>query len=312
MTTRQPEQQPIQKNSLREQAAAWFLRVQQSDCSETDKKYFEAWLAENEAHRAEYQQYVQLWRNLDQLEREPEQAVYKKQRAALTWGILLAVMLGALHWLSGYEEVILTAKGERQQIYLADGTTIDVNTDTALRLALFRFTRKITIDRGEASIKISPNRFQSIEVHAGNGILRDIGTTFNVVQVVDKTTVAVFEGIVEISLNNQAKTIKQLHGGEQLSYSTHGLSEISRVEAEAVTAWHNDRIVFHDNPLDEVIRQINRYHSRPLRLGESQLSKLKVSGEFNASDRSGLIKALKTLFPLRSSELHDMTVLYSP
>ena len=268
MTTRQPEQQPIQKNSI-EQAAAWFLRMQQSDCSETDKKYFEEWLAENEAHRAEYQQYGQLWRNLDQLEREPEPAVHKKKRAAVTWGILLAIMLGALHWLSGYEEVILTAKGGRRQIFLADGTTIDVNTDTALRLALFRFTRKITIDRGEASIKISPNRFQSIEVHAGNGILRDIGTAFNVVQVVDKTTVAVLEGIVEISLNNQAKTIKQLHGGEQLSYSTHGLSEISLVEAEAVTAWHNDRIVFHDTPADEVMGKINRFHLRPLRLGRN-------------------------------------------
>ena len=90
-----------------------------------------------------------------------------------------------------------------------------------------------------------------------------------------------------------------------------GLSDISRKDAESVTAWRKNRLIFRDTPLDEVVRQINRYHSRPVRLGEPRLGKLKVSGEFNATDRNGLIRALTTLFPLRGNELDDMTVLYA-
>lgn len=41
-----------------------------------------------------------------------------------------------MHWLAHYEELITTAIGERHRIVLNDGTTIDMNTDTVLRMEL--------------------------------------------------------------------------------------------------------------------------------------------------------------------------------
>lgn len=306
-----PQQQSFDQNSLTEQAAAWFLRIQQSDCSDADRKAFESWLAEDEAHDNEYQQYVRLWQNLDRLERKPSRSSNRKSRLMVAWVIFLTITLGSLQWLTNHEELIVTAVGEREQIVLADGTTIDMNTDTVIRIALLGCSRKVTIERGEASFKIGSERFRPFIVHSGNGTLRDIGTEFNVVQQGDKTTVAVLEGAVEVTLDNQISGIKTLRSGQQLTYSTHDLSDISAVDAESIVAWRKNRLIFRDTPLNEVIHQINRYHERPIRLADSQLSKLTVSGEFNSADRVGLIQALKALFPLQSIEHDEMTVLLS-
>lgn len=43
----------MEENALTEQAAAWFLRMQQSAGNDADHKEFEAWLSHTEAHRAE-------------------------------------------------------------------------------------------------------------------------------------------------------------------------------------------------------------------------------------------------------------------
>ncbi len=307
----QQTQQSPEENTLTEQAATWFLRIQQSDCSDADQKAFEVWLAASEANRAEYQQYTQLWQNLDQLERKPKQSPSKKAYLAITSVMMLMLMFGSLQWLSDYEQIHTTAVGDRHQITLADGTTIDMNTDTVIRVALWGYSRKVTLERGEASFKIGDERFRSFVVFSGNGTLRDIGTEFNVTKETDKTTVSVLEGAVEVTLDNQSQATKLLYGGQQLTYSNYDISSISPVNAEATVAWHKDRLIFRELPLDEVVQQINRYHVRPIRLGDQQLSQLKVSGEFNSTDRAGLVQALKTLLSLRSSEQNDVTVLHS-
>lgn len=132
---------------------------------------------------------------------------------------------------------------------------------------MYGFTRKVTLERGEALFRIGDERLRSFEVHAGNGILRDIGTEFNVIKEEGNVTVAVLEGAVEVGIDHQNDTVRLLHGGEQLTYSAYDLSEISSTDKETVTAWRKSRLIFRETPLEEVIRQINRYHSRPVRLG---------------------------------------------
>lgn len=307
----QQAQQSPEENTLTEQAATWFLRMQQSDCNDAEQEALEVWLATSEANRAEYQQYTRLWQNLDQLERKPKQSSSKKAYLAITSVMMPMIMFGSLQWLSGYEEIHTTAVGNRHQITLADGTTIDMNTDTVIRAALWGFSRKVTLERGKASFKIGDESFRPFVVFSGNGTLRDIGTEFNVAKQADKTTVAVLEGAVEVTFDNQTQTTKLLYGGQQLAYSSYDISSISPVNAEATVAWQKNRLIFRELPLDKVVQQINRYHLRPIKLGSQQLNQLRVSGEFNSTDRAGLIQALKTLLPLRSSEQDDVTVLHS-
>jgi len=300
---------PSQENHLSEQAAAWFLRMQEGDCGDAERQEFETWLAANATHRSEYQQYAQLWHNLDQVGGVTTPSRRRKARTGIALAALVA-MLGTVQWVTSREEIITTALGQRQHIVLADGTAVDMNTATVLRVAMSGYTRKVTLEQGEALFNVAHSALRPFEVHAGSGILRDIGTSFNVARENDKTTVAVLEGEVQVRLDNPANAAAvTLHGGEQLAYSAHDRSAISAVDTKAATAWREGRMVFHDTPLAEVINQINRYHPRQIVLTDAELSGLKVSGEFNTADREGLIRALKMLFPLSSEERGEVTTL---
>lgn len=299
---------PSQENSPTEQAAAWFLRRQEGNCSDAELQEFENWLDANATHRSEYQQYVQLWHNLDQVGGVTTPSRRRKARASIALAVLITIF-GTMQWSTSREEIISTALGQRQHIVLADGTAVDMNTATVLRVAMSGYTRKVTLEQGEALFNVVHSALRPFEVHAGSGILRDIGTSFNVARENEKITVAVLEGEVQVRLDNPNSAAVTLHGGEQVAYSAHDRSAISAVNTRAATAWREGRMIFHDTPLAEVINQINRYHPRQIILTDAGLNGLKVSGEFNTADREGLLRALKMLFPLSSEELGEVTTL---
>lgn len=308
------EVNPLIKDSestpITEQAAAWFLRMQQSNCNANDQAEFQAWLEQNETHRVEYQKYLQLWQRLDHLDYRPASSTRESANLNIIWVLFLSVLTTVLVWAINYEETIQTAIGERQQMVFNDGTVIELNTDTELHVTPFGWSRKFTLRRGEVLFKVGEHSLRSFTVDTGNGVLQDIGTEFNVVKEGDKTTVAVLQGVVEIRLKDQANQIKTLHGGQQAHFSSTEISAITPVDVEAITAWQKSRLIFRETPLHEVVLQINRYHAKPLVLGgDKQLQHIKVSGEFNANNRDGMIQSLKKLFPLQNVEQQEATVL---
>jgi transmembrane sensor len=288
-----------QEDALAEEVAAWFLRMQERDCSEQDRNEFESWLAQSETHRAEYEQYQALWQSLDQLGSVPKRASRKKIGAVVSVFAALAVTLGAAQWYISLGETISTAVGERRHVVLADGTAVDLNTDSKIRVKMTEGLRKVTLVQGEVLLDVARNA-RPFEVHAGTGVLRDIGTKFNVIRDDAKTNVAVLEGEVQVSLDSEA-TIN-LRGGHQVDYAVNDMTAVSVVNPADVTAWLGGRLIFRDTPLLEVVKQINRYHTRPIELADEKLGNLKVSGEFNSADRDGLIQALKILLSLNSRE----------
>lgn len=288
-----------EEDALAEEVAGWFLRMQEGDCSEDDRRAFEAWLAASDTHREEYRQYEALWNNLDQLGTVPVKKSRGKSGSIL--GALVGVAVAALaaQWYLSLGEVITTAVGERRHVVLVDGTAIDLNTDSKIRVKLEEGLRRITLESGEVLLQVARDT-RPFEVHAGDGILRDIGTTFNVRREDETTNVAVLEGEVKVSLHNTSTV--NLRGGQQVDYAAHSIFTVSQVDPADTTAWLNGRLIFRDTPLQEVVKQINRYHTRPIELANEKLGSLKVSGEFNSADRDGLLQALKILFPLKSTE----------
>ena len=295
------------EEALAEEVAAWFLRMQENNGSEEDRREFEAWLAASETHRTEYRQYEALWQSLDQLGSVPQQAARKKTGAMAGVVAALAVTLGAAQWYASLGDTISTDVGERRHVVLLDGTAVDLNTGSKIRVKMSEGLRKITLVRGEVLLDVARDA-RPFEVHAGEGVLRDIGTTFNVHSDEAKTNVAVLEGEVQVNLETNSPI--HLRGGQQVDYEGKGHTAVSPARAADVTAWLNGRLIFRDTPLQEVIKQINRYHTRPIELADNTLGSLKVSGEFNSADRDGLLQALKILLSLNTTEHTGSTELF--
>lgn len=301
--------------TVAEQAAAWFLRLNEPGCSDEERRSFDAWLGASSRHAEEYRRIRQLWQRLDGLSGgRPGSARRSRAGRAAAFVALLALGIGLAvgqRWnLSGgaAEQTFATAVGEIKRLRLADGTAVDLNADSRLVVAFDRDARRIRVERGEAVFAVAADAARPFEVRAGAGVLRDIGTTFDVALAGERVVVGVVEGAVEVRLAG-SDAIATLGGGERIAYSPAGLGRPEGFDGDAATAWRGGRFVFRETPLDAVAAQLNRYHARPVVLADAGLARLRVSGAFNIADRDGLLKALEALYPLRREESQGATRL---
>lgn len=293
-------------DQLAEEAAGWFLKLNDPACTEAERRSFDAWLAVDASHREEYQQFERLWKTLDSL---PKQRPRRVGRAALAGFALIGMLALLLKFAPPTgQQLIATGIGERRHLVLADGTVLDVNAASRLHTHYSWFSRSIEVESGEALFTVAPDHLRQFEVRAGNGRMRDIGTIFNVANESGKVTVGVIEGKIEVQLDGRAAGT-MLEGGKQLAYSEAGMAKAAPLDAEAATAWRDGRWIFKDTPLDEIVARMNRQHHQQTVLDDSELASLRVSGVFNISDRTGLLKALEALYHLQAREEGETTRL---
>jgi len=292
-------------SAVEEQAAAWFLRLNADECTDEDRRKFDTWLGASERHEAEYRAFLRLWQRLDGLADTGLPARKRRKSTGLP-GLLAAFAVGAGIFFSALrpavtEQTIATAIGETRHATLSDGSVVDVNANSRIVIAFSDGARRIRVEQGEAVFVVAADPTRPFEVSAGAGTLRDIGTTFGVALTNNEASVSVIEGAVEIRLaDGGARAV--VSGGERARYAERHISPPERFDAEAVTAWRTGRFIFHNTPLDDVVRQMNLHHGRRTELGDPALERLRVSGVFNIADRDGLLAALEILYPLRRDD----------
>src|SRR6185437_1306026 len=89
------------------------------------------------------------------------------------------------------ERSYTTAIGSRELIRLADGSEIELNTDSVLRTRITREERRVWLDKGEAYFNIRHDAARPFVVMAGTHRVTDLGTKFFVRHDTDRLEVAV-------------------------------------------------------------------------------------------------------------------------
>jgi len=84
----------------------------------------------------------------------------------------------------------------------------------------------------------------------------------------------------------------RLAAGERAAVTRRGIQTNEGPPIESVAAWTQRRLVFRDQPLAEVIREFNRYRTRPLVLDDPDLAALRINGVFDAGDPDSLLTYL--------------------
>lgn len=315
MTSTTPSQRHLK------QATTWFVALQSAQVAPEQHRQFERWLAASPAHRQAFSEVEQVWGNLDTLKSgdlpELEQARsarpprWRHGRALLS-GLLLAAVLGsAWQEFSAPAATYQTGIGERREIALADGSRLQLNTATRLRVRISRLRREIDLEQGEAVFDVAHERWRPFRVHAGKLHISDIGTLFNVRhQDAGGTSVSVLAGEVELRVGRSWPGEKLSAGfGRRLDADGrwHGPE---KVEAEPVLAWTRGQLVFDHTPLADVTKELERYHNLHFVLAEASLGQQTLSGRFDAGDLQPFLQALQSMLPVRVQRGKDTIVLH--
>jgi ferric-dicitrate binding protein FerR (iron transport regulator) len=196
-------------------------------------------------------------------------------------------------------------KGKQYQIRLADGTLIWLNAATKLAYPIDLLVgneRKVILD-GEAYFEVAKDQNRPFFVKTNTQEVKVLGTHFNVNAYVDEPTVktTLIEGRVQVNGTNNIQQI--LRPGEQATISTQGVINVKTVDTELTTAWKNQQFIFDSEPIEVVMRMIERrYDVRVVYKGER--TDERFGGGFPAFDQvSKVLKALESTGKVRF-EIH--------
>lgn len=286
------------------QALQWLSRLRDSDVGEQERLQFQDWLNDAPEHTEAYHQVQQFWQQLGGL---PDLAgsrldaargfVRRSQLTRRRRDLTLLIAAIAISLCVQYPEPwqrlaavrYQTAVGERQTVELADGSRIDLNTASVLCVERFG-SRTVWLEQGEAWFDVKHNAEQPFEVRVGAGRIRDVGTQFNVLIDREQITVAVNEG--EVALKLPGKPDLALTAGLQAGFAADGSARTSRSASLGANAWRDGMLIFKHQTLQEVLRQLARYHTVEFELPDTKLQGLTVSGRFSTTD---LNESLSTL-----------------
>lgn len=310
-----------QQQKILQQAATWFVELQSEYCDEQRHQAFAQWLLQNPAHQTVYDDIASLWGDLDELKTTEVAGLHTARSARprirrngkiLTGSLLLATMLTAA-WLDfkAPSRVYQTGIGERQTVQLADGSQLQLNTDTQLRVRLSWWRREIELQQGEAMFNVAHEAWRPFTVRTGNLQIKDIGTVFNVRHDTLGTAVSVLEGEVALHLN-RSWFGDNLPAGFSRKIEQNGhWQKVEKTSAEQVAAWTSGQLLFDHTPLAEVVTELERYHAVRFAFVDPILAKQTLSGSFNTADLKPFLQALEKILPIRVQRQKQTIVLYA-
>jgi transmembrane sensor len=186
-------------------------------------------------------------------------------------------------WIRSATPMFATARGEQRSLTLGDGTQVQLNTASRVRVQFDRTTREIELIDGEALFTVARDTARPFSVHSGRTIIQALGTQFNVQRKSDRVAVSVLEGRVAVA---DARTHRReiLDAGTGVDVLPQGvLAPLKPIDIRRVVAWREKRLVFRADRLDEIVAEFNRYNAEPhFEIGDPAIGAKRFTGIFDA------------------------------
>lgn len=306
---------------IEDRAARWLIRTEEPEWSAADQGELDAWLAQSMAHKAAYWRLEHGWREAGRIGSlgkavEPDETPRFLARfwrpTAIAASLAAIIGVGAIqfaptrHDATTVAERYVTPVGGHRMVPLADGSKVELNTQTIVRTAVSKEGREVWLDNGEAYFEVAHDASRPFVVHAGSKTVTVLGTKFSVRRDGDKVTVSVVEGRVRI---DDAAKPAQLTSGSSATV-TKGDVAISQGPSTLLTthsdervedglAWRGGMLSFDQVTLGTVAAEFNRYNTKQIVITDPATANIRIGGTFQASNVNAFVRLLRDAYGLR-------------
>jgi len=352
---------PKSNRQIVDEASEWFVEFRVGDVDAAARERFDEWLRRSPEHIRAYieiaRTYVEMpnphatkpldvealianarsGENIVPFDTKPQGRAAMHTRSprrrflAVAASALMVALAGGVWWQSAHLPLYRTDIGERRSITLADGSTVDLNARSKLRVEFSKNERRVELLDGQALFQVAKDKSRPFIVASGEATVRAVGTQFDVYRKDSGTTVTVLEGRVAVYSTAPQPAARsplaavqpeaQMHAiphseaassnppglldpsgagaiflsaGEQVTVTrAQTLPASARADIAATTAWMQRRLIFDGSKLSDVVQEFNRYNKRQLVIEDAQLSDFHVSGVYSSTDPTSLIRFLR-------------------
>jgi len=328
-----------------EEVAADWLTLRAEGFSSTQKRDFERWCRADPRHAAAVARLEAACALLEKMplvraELQPVVEFPVKPRAMapakkfpvlrIVFAMAAAVALAAFGWWQWARpqpsaQTYSTSTGGYERVVLADGSVVELNANSEVRVELLPNERRVALLQGEAHFTVAHDSARPFIVSAHGVAVRAVGTAFNVRLAATSVEVLVTEGKVSVSDVGPALAAgpsRDEHtaqtdlptSGSPTFLAANQRAVIAFVPPKSTTAipsappvvekispdalrealsWQERKLVFAETPLREVVAQFNRRNRVQLILADATLAERPVGGTFAADNVEGFIRLLE-------------------
>lgn len=333
------------KADIVSEAASWFIEFRTEEVTVATRARFHEWLCRSPEHIQAYLEIAEGWAELptsDPQHRVDIEMLIELARESVDDNVValgarsatppqprrpripllaasfagVAMLVGLLLWVLLYEaNTYQTGVGEQRRVRLADGSTLEINALSNVRVRLSEHAREIDLVAGQALFQVAKDPARPFIVRSGETTVRAVGTQFDVYKKRAGTVVTVLEGRVAVAEANPVDKEMALPepvflvAGEQLTVTAAQTENVRpknrkprRADVAAATAWVHKQLIFDETPLVEVAEEFNRYSTRRLVIADAELGSLGISGVYSSTQPDSLLGFLRAQPNLQLSE----------
>lgn len=298
---------PQSAKEIDDEAADWAVRLDARDIAMEDDPELQVWLAQDHRRHGALLRAQAALSLMDRSrvfasDQQPPAPPVRQASGASRRMVLAgtgAAMVGAASLGGGYlwitrPQRLETRLGEIRRVPLDDGSLVDINTRTALELAMKPDERLITLKTGEAWFKVKKDKTRPFVVAAGPVRVRAVGTAFSVHRRGEHVEVMVTEGVVETWSVDDKSEPRRMEAGHKLSLSPEATPVLiaASTEIERNLAWRNGEISLDGETLAEAADQFNRYNTRKIIIDDPELAQQRFVGLFRTDEPQSFAAAV--------------------
>lgn len=352
------------RSAITEEAAHWWARLGLRDprtISEADREAFTVWLRASPVHVAEFLrvshvhyslEHFKGWSSISTQDSQTSGNVvclpqFPLTRQRVSFRRVVACAVAAIVTFLVFfavpgGQVIQTAQAERRQVVLNDGSVVQLEPETLIRVSFGAHRRRIWLERGRALFRVAKDPERPFWVRADRTFVRAVGTEFGVEERAKSVVVTVAEGKVAVLSGPTAESVTLppvigtgaaqsfarnassehphdievfVAAGQQVTVPSDGATSdppVRTVDTSRALAWAQGRLVFENDTLADVVAQFNEYNRLQLRVTDPALAARRVTGVFDATDPETLLAFIRAGSHVRITSEGTREVLIEP
>lgn len=242
----------------------------------------------------------------------PQRTIYLKQILRLAAMLLISFGLGWVSQFISFDknlsaenamQEIFVPKGQVNQVFLADGTRIWINSETRLITpSIFASKERVVKLSGEAFFEVAKDKNRPFKVEVNGQLIEVVGTAFNVRAYNNSNEIETTLESGQIRLHTGQETMLLKQGEQSVFDKKNNRLFVVKVDPETYSSWKDGRYEFHNKDLNEVFRIIERWYDVEITAD---------SNDFKGMHFSGVIKRNKDARHFLDLLNHSVPIKYT-
>lgn len=305
-------------SEIEQEAAQWVIRLDQGGRTVALESELADWLSADRRHQGAFLQAEAAWMLLGKVSiagpathenparnRMPRGRATKWLAAALAAGLAALALNIALRTPTlkapagtyALSSQYSTEQGEISRVELEDGSSISLNSSSALTVEYRDDVRALTLSSGEVWFDVAKDAKRPFLVAVGDARVRAVGTGFAVHMTVSEIDVSVTEGVVEVWTLDAPEDISRLRVGDGVVVSAQRVGPVQQrgtKQIEDRLQWRFRKIDLAGQTLQQAIEKFNLHNQRKLVIADPKIAGERLHGVFQLTDPEGFARAVQT------------------